>query len=370
MSAGSAAEQNFQAMVPLFDPAFEADICHADLEDAFMRVVRTGVYVNGVETEQLERALATFCGVPHAVAVSSGTAAISLMLKAGGIGIGHRVATTAHTFVAVVEAILETGAEPHLVDIDPNTWQMPLGEWGCAAAVVSHLYGDAAAAATVRGPAVYEDVSQSFGASLGARLLGTLGHAAAISFYPTKNLAALGDAGAVITRDAELARQIRALRNHGQTAAQQHMWPGTTARMDELQAAFLVAKLGRFPEFLQHRRHAWRFYTERLQHLPLRFPGQLPGTEPAPNLFVIRTPSRDRLRLHLRERGIVTGIHYPTPIHKMAAYQESRWTKVRLPNTEQLCSEILSLPLWAGITLAQQTCVVEAIHEFFGSQSY
>jgi dTDP-4-amino-4,6-dideoxygalactose transaminase len=356
-----------RSIIPLFNPAFEADACAAQLEDAYMRVARTGIYVNGSEAERFEGALAEFCGIAHAVAVSSGTAAINLLLKADGIGLGDRVATSAHTFVAVVEAILDTGAEPYLVDIDPDTWQMPLAEWDCAAAVVSHLYGGIASAVAARESVVYEDVSQSFGASLGTRRLGTLGKAGAISFYPTKNLSALGDAGAVIMQDAELARRIRALRNHGQTTAQEHVWRGTTARIDELQAAFLNVKLRRFPEFLERRRVAERFYVEHLSELPLRFPVQSLGANPAPNLFVIRTSARDVLRRHLQDRQITTGIHYPTPIHRMPAYQALNWADVQLPHTERLCSEIVSLPLWVGITFAQQRRVIDAIHEFFGS---
>lgn len=368
MSAPTQLDQGAKrSIVPLFDPAFEAAACEADLEAAFFRVLRTGIYVNGSEAERFEGALAEFCGISHAVAVSSGTAAIHLLLRADGIGPGDRVATTAHTFVAVVEAVLDTGAEPYLVDIDPDTWQMPVGEWDCAAAVVSHLYGGVADAVATQGSVVYEDVSQSFGASLGARTLGTLGKAGAISFYPTKNLSALGDAGAVIMQDAELARRIRALRNHGQTTAQEHIWRGTTARIDELQAAFLNVKLRRFPEFVEQRRRAERFYMERLSELPLRFPDRALGANPAPNLFVVRTSSRDALRRHLQDRHIITGIHYPVPIHRMPAYRASKWADVQLPHTERLCSEIVSLPLWAGIAFAQQLRVIEAIHEFFGS---
>jgi len=355
------------SIIPLFNPAFEAAACQADIEAAFVRITRTGIYVNGAESQRFEDALAEFCGTEHAVAVSSGTAAINLLLKADGIGPGDQVVTTAHTFVAVVEAILDTGAEPYLVDIDPDTWQMPVGDWDCATAVVSHLYGGVAGAAATRKAVVYEDVSQSFGASLGTRALGTLGRAGAISFYPTKNLSALGDAGAVIMQDGELARRIRALRNHGQTTAQEHACRGTTARIDEIQAAFLKAKLGKFPEFLGQRRLASRFYMERLAELPLCFPSLSPSANPAPNLFVIRTPSRDALRRHLQDRHIVTGIHYPTPIHRMPAYRSSKWADVQLPHTERLCSEIVSLPLWAGIASAQQLRVIEAIHEFFGS---
>lgn len=355
------------SLVPLFGPAFEADACAAEFQAAFLRVSRTGVYVNGSEAREFERELAEFCGIEHAVAVSSGTAAINLALRADGIGPGDRVATTAHTFVAVVEAILDTGAEPCLVDIDPDTWQMPVGELCCNASLVSHLYGGAAEAVSQPGPVIYEDVSQSFGASMETKLLGTLGRAGAISFYPTKNLSAIGDAGAVITRDAELARRIRAMRNHGQTTAQEHVWQGTTARIDELQAAFLRAKLRRFPEFLEERRRAAQFYVERLSELPIRLPTHPPGVNPAPNLFVVRTPAREGLRRHLQDRQITTGVHYPVPIHWMPAYRESKWACIQLPHTEQLCSEIVSLPLWVGVGFAQQLRVIEAIHEFFGS---
>jgi dTDP-4-amino-4,6-dideoxygalactose transaminase len=345
--------------VPLFRPQAEVDACDGAIERAFARVARSGVYVNGPETERFEAELAQWIGMPHAVALSSGTTALEWMLRADGIGAGHKVVLTAHTFVAVLEAILAADAEPEFVDIDPQTWQMPRLD-GDRILLVSHMYGSASAAVSSEGARVYEDTSQALGASLRGRRLGTLSRAAGISLYPTKNLSALGDAGIVVTRDAELAARLRALRNHGQTGHQVHGYCGTTARIDEVQAAILSEKMPKLDAFLAARRRAAQFYREALAGL-VEFPHDLPDSEAAPNLFVIRVRDRDALRRALQDKGIATGVHYPTPIHQMPAYRDQPWARVSLPHTESLLGEIVSLPLWFGITIEQQERVVDAV---------
>jgi dTDP-4-amino-4,6-dideoxygalactose transaminase len=345
--------------VPLFRPQAEVDACDGAIERAFARVMRSGVYVNGPETETFEAAFAERLGVPHAVALSSGTTALEWMLRADGIGRGSSVVLTAHTFVAVLEAILAVGAEPELADIDPWTWQMPRLD-GDRILLVSHMYGSASAAVSSEGARVYEDTSQALGATLNGSPLGTLSRAAGVSLYPTKNLSALGDAGIVVTRDAALATRLRALRNHGQTGHQVHSYCGTTARIDEVQAAILSEKLQKLDDFIDARRRAARFYREALAGL-VEFPQNLADSNPAPNLFVIRVRNRDALRRALQDEGISTGVHYPTPIHKMPAYRDEPWAKVSLPHTETLLGEIVSLPLWFGIAIEQQERVVDAV---------
>lgn len=352
-------------MIPLFKPEYEFEMCRETILSAFRRVAESGTYVNGVECQRFESMLATSCGASHAVGVASGTMALELLLRADEAAPGARVVTTAHTFVAVLEAILAVNAEPLFVDIDPETWQMPVGHWPEELLIVCHLYGGVSEAVKSSARLLYEDASQSFGGSLAGRAIGTLARAGAVSLYPTKNLSAIGDAGVIITNDADLASRLRALRNHGQTTPQVHDYCGTTGRLDELQAAILIEKLKHFNSFLEARRQAARFYHEHLCDLPLSFPKEIRESVAAPNLFVLRTEAREELRGHLQAQGIKTGIHYPTPLHRMPAYHERSWAQVSLPHTERLCAEILSLPLWVGIGPEQQTQVVKAIRAFF-----
>ncbi len=352
--------------IPLFNPKRELERCREEIESVFRRVAQSGSYVNGSECQKFELRFAELSRIPFAIGVSSGTMALELMLRADGIGTGTKVVTTAHTFVAVLEAILSVGAEPVFVDIDPKTWQMPRGDWPDDAVIVCHLYGGFSEGVESHARLLYEDASQSFGGIFQRAVLGTLGRAGAISLYPTKNLSAMGDAGVIITRDGGLASRLRALRNHGQTSSQVHDYCGTTGRMDELQAAILSEKLVLFDSFLDARRRAAQFYTSHLSGLPLRLPSGVDDFIAAPNLFVIRCEARDELQEFLRERGIITGIHYPTPLHRMPAYRDRALAEVSLPQTELLCDEILSLPLWVGIAAQDQERVVNAIRVFFG----
>ncbi len=353
--------------VPLFNPKVEFEGYRNEILQDVATVAENGTYVNGKQGDNFEKQLANDCQVRFAIGTSSGTMALELMLRADGVGQGQRVVTSAHTFVAVVEAILAVGAEPSFVDIDPDTWQMPAGNWPGDVVMACHLYGGVSPAVNSTARLLYEDASQSFGGALGGRALGTLARAGAISLYPTKNLSAMGDAGVILTSDKRLANRLRALRNHGQTAPQVHDYCGTTGRMDEIQAAILCEKLKHFAEFLNARREAARYYLDHLRDLPLKFPMALPESDPAPNLFVVRTEARDELKAFLGSRNISTGIHYPTPLHLLPAYRKKAWAKVSLPHTERLCAEILSLPLWVGISPEQQARVVAAIREFFGA---
>lgn len=352
-------------MIPLFKPELEFKMCREEILLAFGRVAESGIYVNGAECQRFESVLSEFCGVSYAVGVASGTMALELLLRADGVANGARVVTTAHTFVAVIEAILAVNAEPLFVDIDPETWQMAMGHWPDDAVIVCHLYGGISEAVKSSARLLYEDASQSFGGLLDGHMLGTIARAGAISLYPTKNLSAIGDAGVIITGDEELAARLRALRNHGQTSPQVHDYYGTTGRLDEAQAAILSEKLKRFNFFLEERRKAARFYQEHLCDLPLRFPQEAPNSVAAPNLFIVRTEARDELREHLKTQGISTGVHYPTPLHKLPAYRDLPWTQVNLPHTERLSASTLSLPLWVGITHELQMQVVDTIRAFF-----
>lgn len=358
---------NVKSIIPLFNPKQELIACGEVLFNKIQDVANNGIYVNGDRTAEFENCFTKKFQAPFAVAVSSGTTALELMLRAEEVGHGNRVVTSAHTFVAVLEAILHVGAEPLLIDIDPHTWQMPAGNWSEEVVIVSHLYGGASAAIESQARLLYEDASQSLGATLNGNYLGTLSRVAAVSLYPTKNLSAMGDAGIILTSNEKLANRLRAIRNHGQIHPQVHDYCGTTARMDEIQAVILKEKLGHFDKFLTARRNAAKYYDEYLCDLPLKFPLQLEGTESAPNLYIVRCSQRNELKQFMAERGIISGIHYPTPFHLMPAYKNQAWAQVTLPHTEQLCDEILSLPLWVGILEEQQSRVVSAIREFFNA---
>jgi dTDP-4-amino-4,6-dideoxygalactose transaminase len=348
--------------IPLFRPQGEVAACNGSIERAFARVSASGVYVNGPETARFEEAFAQWSGSPHAVALSSGTTAIELLLRADGVGAGMSVTLTAHTFVAVLEAILAVGAEPRFVDIDPVSWQMPSLASDGDAVIVSHLYGSLSPAVNSAGRRVYEDASQCVGATLDGRRAGTLTRGAAVSLYPTKNLAALGDAGVLLTTDAALAARVRALRNHGQTEHQVHSLIGTTARIDEVQAAILCEKLQHLDAFVEARRKAWRFYREALDGAAA-FPVAMESSVSAPNLCVLRVRDRRGLHSALAKEGIAAGVHYPTPLHRMPAYRDRAWAKATLPHTDRLCEEIVSLPLWVGITREQQERVVAVVRK-------
>lgn len=352
----------------MFNPTKELEIVGYDtIGKAMERVLKSGTYISGPAVQEFENAAAAYMGSKYAIAVSSGTMALEIGLKVVGIKPNQPVTINANTFVAVAEAIIAAGGAPSLVDTDPANWQMPSVDTSNVV-LASHLYGNASAAINAYTPLLMEDASQSFGARLNGKLLGTFAPITAISLYPTKNLAANGDAGIIFTNNENYALQCRALRNHGQTGHQVHQYCGTTGRMDDLLAAILTLKLARFEEFLQERRHLASLYTQQLQATPLQLPIIEPGLEPATNLLVARTSHRDALRQYLQEKGIATGIHYPTPIHKMPAYAGCAWAQENLPHAELLAKETLSLPIWVGMTGQEVTYVCETVGRFFDAQ--
>ena len=357
--------------IPLFNTVREIALCSPAVEGACKRVLESGIFVNGPEADAFEKQFANTIGALHAVGVGSGTAGLEILLRADNVPAGRRISTTAHTFAAVVEAILSVNAVPELVDIDDQSWQMPMVHANGNLAIVPHMYGSPSPAFnSIASEGYYEDASQSFGAAVSGRPVGRLGRAAVFSCHPTKNVSAVGDAGVIVTDDADLAGRLRAIRNHGQRSHQVHELWGTTARLDEIQAAVLLEKLNRFPCFSAIRRRlAERYYAE-LEHLPVRFPKPLAASVSVPNLFVLRTERRDLLRAFLNSHGVATGVHYPAPIHKMAAYSKLPWAQVELPRTEALAAEIVTIPLWVGMACHEQTRVIEAMKEFWECGHY
>lgn len=362
--------------LPLFDLARGWPSVREEVLEVVERVAAAGAFSLGEELDAFESEYASFCGSTHCVGVANGTTAIELALRAVGAGPGTEVVTVAHTFVATVEAIRAAGARPVLVDVDPATRCMDPDRLGealtpdTAAVVPVHLYGRPAPLGAIAGHCqdtnipIVEDSAQAHGALLDGRRLGTFGAAGCFSFYPTKNLGAMGDGGAVVTDDDRVAATVRSLRHHGSDPADanRHQYVGRTERLDNLQAAILRIKLRTLEADNEHRRWAAAQYRERLAGLPLQLPPEDPPNGTAVHhLFVIEVDDRDRVREALRARGVLAGIHYPTPVHMQPAWRDLGYAEGDLPVTERLASRILSLPVFPGIEEAEIVRVVDAV---------
>ena len=331
----------------------------AEIASACRRVHDSGWFILGPELEAFETAFAEYNAVAHAVGVANGTDAIEIALRAGGVGAGDEVITVAHTAVATVCAVERAGAAPVLVDIEARTYTIDVAAAEAAitprtkALLPVHLYGqpaDLTALADLaarRGLLLIEDCAQAHGARHRGRRVGSWGHLAAFSFYPTKNLGALGDAGAVVTNDPALAARARRLRNYGQTSRYHHAEPGINSRLDELQAAILAAKLPHLDHHNRERQALASMYSNRLRGVTA--PSIRPGDEHVFHLYVVRTRERDRLAEALRAAEIGTLVHYPVPVHLQPAYAHLGYAAGALPVTEQAANEVLSLPLYIGL---------------------
>jgi dTDP-4-amino-4,6-dideoxygalactose transaminase len=345
----------------------------SELEAAAMRVLASGWFILGPELEAFESALAAYHDVPHAVGVASGTDAVELALRALGIGPGDEVITVSHTAVATVCAVERAGARPVLVDVDDATFTIDPRAAEAAvtrrtrAIVPVHLYGrpadmDAVMALSQRhGLAVVEDCAQAHGASWHGRRVGTIGHLGAFSFYPTKNLGALGDAGAVITADPDLAGRLRRLRNYGQRQRYEHLERGINSRLDELQAALLRVKLSHLDEHNAERKRLAALYSRYLEGVAV--PANDASADHVFHLYVIRHAARDLLRSSLAADRIQTMVHYPLAVHQQPAYADLE-LPAPLAVTERLVDEIVSLPLYVGLGDERLMRVAEAVERF------
>jgi dTDP-4-amino-4,6-dideoxygalactose transaminase len=375
--------------VPLVDVPAAYLAQKAELDEAIARVVGAGAFIGGREVESFERDLAAFYGVPFAVGVASGTAALHLGLAALGAAPGDTVVTVAHTFAATAEAVEHAGATPRFVDVDETTGGMDpkalaaeldrLG--GDAAAVIPvHLYGlpvDMAAIGEVAaqaGVAVLEDAAQAHGATAAMpgdpapRRAGSLGALAALSFYPGKNLGAFGDAGAVLTADQGLADRVARLRDHGRIGKYEHAEVGWGERLDALQAAVLAVKLRRLEAGNASRRRQAARYGEALQGVgDLTVPVEPEGRRGSWHLYVVRTGRRDALLAHCRAAGVQAGVHYPLPLHLQPAFEHLGYAPGDLPVTEAWARECLSLPLYPELPDAWQDRVIAAVRGFFST---
>ncbi|HEY5145041.1 MAG TPA: DegT/DnrJ/EryC1/StrS family aminotransferase [Solirubrobacteraceae bacterium] len=361
-------------------PFVRLDQHDPELFEQLMAAVRdvagAGAFTMGRHLDLFEADFAAYCDTDHAIGVSSGTEALTLTLRALEIGPGDEVIVPANSFIATAEAVSAAGATPRLVDVDPETLLLT-AELAAEALnpkvrciIPVHLYGRTvdmepmAELARSAGVKLVEDACQAHGAVYRGRKTGALGDAGCFSFYPTKNLGAWGDGGAVTTDDAELADRIRLLRSHGERPRYNHRVVGTTARLDALQAAILRVKLGRLDEWSDLRRTAAAALRLALQGSGVELPAVAgAGEDHVYHLFVVQCDDRDALRAGLDARGVASAIHYPTPIHRTGAYKGLGLEAGSLPVAEEAAGRICSLPMFPGITPEEIEAVADAVKE-------
>jgi dTDP-4-amino-4,6-dideoxygalactose transaminase len=366
--------------VPFLDLSRESNRNRRKIDAALARVLNRGSYILGPEVESLEREFAEFLNVPYAAGVGSGTDALTLALEASGAvtpGAGDEVITSALSAAFTPLAIIRAGAIPRFVDVDPITLQIdttriePCITGKTIAIIPVHLYGYACNLQQLLQQArahhliVIEDACQAHGSRLAGKALGTFSHAAAFSFYPTKNLGALGDGGMVVTHDEELVRKVRMLRNGGQDSPYHHELPGYCSRLDEIQAALLRMKLQTLEERNRIRRSFAECYDEAFGDLDLTLMPAVRDFIPNRHLYPIRTPRRDDLRRFLQEQGIQTLVHYPVPLPSQPALHRFVLPGQEFPVAQKATQEILSLPLYPELEQEEIQYTIQAVRRFF-----
>jgi dTDP-4-amino-4,6-dideoxygalactose transaminase len=365
-----------EVALPLVDLSTQYNAIRQDATAAFDRLALAGEFEMGEELERFEEEFARYCGVTGCVGVSSGTDALLLALQALELPADAEVVTVPNTYVATVEAIARAGARPVLVDVDPETACMSLvaleSALGArtAAVIPVHLYGRPAAMPEISslcrgaGVAVVEDAAQAHGGEVGGRRCGAWGDAGSFSFYPSKNLGAMGDGGAVVSSDGELLETVRSLRTHGCAAdnRDRHVRIGGTHRLDTLQACMLRLKLSLLDEWNEQRRQTADLYRGRLANLAVDLPsGDPPDGIHVYHLFAVQIDDRNEIAAALRAEGIGVGIHYPTPVHLQPAWRQLGYSPGDFPIAERLSRRTLSLPCFPGISEEQVDRVVDAL---------
>ncbi|MEG2039984.1 MAG: DegT/DnrJ/EryC1/StrS family aminotransferase [Hafnia sp.] len=365
-------------MIPFLDLQSVNAKYRAELIDACTRVIDSGWYIGGNELSQFEQEFATYCGSAHCIGVANGLDALILTLRAwlelGRLQPGDEVIVPANTYIASILAISANGLTPVLVEPDVASFNLcPVNAraaiTGKTRAILPvHLYGQLADMPAIMALAheydllVLEDAAQAHGASIDGKKAGSWGDAAGFSFYPGKNLGALGDAGAITTHDADLAQTLRALRNYGSHEKYKNLFKGVNSRLDEIQAAMLRIKLSKLEQDTQHRRSIADIYLKNIQNPAVQLPQVLKAEQHVWHLFVIRTRQRAALQQHLAAQGIQTLIHYPIPPHQQQAYQE--WNGRSYPLTEAMHQEVLSLSMGPTLTEVEALKVAAVVNEF------
>jgi dTDP-4-amino-4,6-dideoxygalactose transaminase len=372
-TAPSATATRKPTPVPFLDLKAQYQQVRDEMLEALRDVSDSTTYVLGPRVAAFEEAFARYTGVEHCVAVNSGTSALHLALLAAGVGSGDEVITVPMTFIATSWAISYVGARPVFVDVDPLTYTMDARQVQrlitpkTKAILPVHLYGQPAdlgpllEIANRHGIPLIEDGAQAHGAKYQGRPAGSLGQSGCFSFYPGKNLGAYGEGGAVTTNDEQLARRMKALRDHAQSQRYQHDEIGFNYRMDAMQGAVLGIKLKYIEAWTEARRHRADRYRTLLADLPLQLPLEAPGRRHVWHLFVALHPERDRLRAALEADGIHTGLHYPIPLHMQKAYADLGYKPGAFPVSERIGRECFSLPLYPELTDEQQDAVVASL---------
>lgn len=363
--------------VPYLDLGKIHDTIRGELDLAYHQVLDSEWFIGGKADERFEQKFASYCGVKECVGTGNGLDAIRLILLAFGIGVGDEVIVPANTFIATVLAITYVGATPVFVDADPETYNIDINRIEeritdkTKAIIIVHLYGRAVDYRSIRKIAekyslkLIEDAAQAHGAAIGGHRVGSFGDAAAFSFYPGKNLGALGDAGAVVTEDPEIASRVRAYGNYGSYEKYNHVYQGCNSRLDELQAAFLAAKLSHLEEWNEERRRIATIYTENIKNSKVQLPKMpVDMREHVFHIYPVLVKKREDFVSGLRERGVVTNIHYPIPIMEQKAYFEYHEMLAEYPVTKRICEEEVSIPLYPGMTEEQIEWVITSINQF------
>lgn len=361
-------------MIPFFDLTKQYQSIQSEIDDATQRVLKSGWFILGKEVAAFEKEFAQYLGVAHASGVGSGTEALHLALLALGIGAGDEVVTVPNTAVATVAAIELTGARAVLCDVRPDSMLIDVEKLSAAitprtrAVIPVHLFGQSAdldpilEIARAKKLFVLEDCAQAHGATYRGRRVGSIGDIAAYSFYPTKNLGAYGDGGAIVTNDPRLAERVNLLRQYGWRERYTSEIKGMNSRLDELQAAILRVKLRHLDSWNAARRERAALYTELLHGATP--PREMAYGQAVYHLYVIQSARRDELAAYLKERGIGTAIQYPHAIHRQAAYANLGYPETSLPIAERLAREILSLPLYPELPLEDIRTVAETVNQF------
>jgi dTDP-4-amino-4,6-dideoxygalactose transaminase len=361
-------------VIPLVDLKTQHASIRDEVDAAIRRVLESCEFTLGAEVAAFEREFADYCHAGHGVGVNSGSSALHLALLAAGVEPGDEVITTPFTFVATVAAICYTGARPVLVDIDPRTYTIDVAALEDAisertrAILPVHLYGQPAdmdpivRLARQRGLAVIEDAAQAHGAEYRGRRVGSIGDLGCFSFYPGKNLGACGEGGMVVTNDAALARKVRMLRDWGAERKYEHVLKGYNFRLEGIQGAVLRVKLRELEGWTEARRAAAQRYDRLLPPSGIATPQARPEVRHVYHIYAVRSPRRAQWQRALQERGIQTGIHYPTPVHLLPAYQDLGYRRGQFPHAERAAEEVLSLPMFAEMTAEQSEQVCAALH--------
>jgi dTDP-4-amino-4,6-dideoxygalactose transaminase len=363
--------------ISLLDLKAQLETIRGEVLEAVEKVLDSGQYIMGPEVKAFEEEVAKYVGVKHAIGVGNGTDALLLALDAAGIGAGDEVITTPFTFFATAEVVSRLGATPVFVDIDPKTYNIDVDQIKAKinektkAIIPVHIFGQPANMDEVMELAekynlfVLEDAAQAMGSEYKGRKIGSLGHAATYSFFPTKNLGGYGDGGMVVTNDDELASKIRILRVHGSNPKYYHSMIGYNSRLDAIQAAILRIKLRHLDEWNNARRQKAALYNELLKDTPLVTPYEAEDRKHIYHLYIVQAEDRDDLMAYLKEKGISTGVYYPVPLHRQEVYQSLGYAEGSIPNAEYMAKRTFALPLYAELEDETIHAIVDTIKTYY-----